>query len=497
MRQVVTRASLPAELSHRLIRAVTHPRVSGREVVQLTRVEEMTTKKAIGYLSAAACAVALLVACGGGGDGGSAPTATINVTVSGLDAAGLVLQNNAGDNLAVAANGVSTFATALAAGSAYSVSVQTQPGAPSQFCSVTNGSGTVASGDITNIAVICTDVARFAYVANGDTTVSTYTLNPTTGEMTSTGSTATLSGPGAVIKAIVADAQGRFVIALDTGRGFVVSGAINRSTGQLLGINVATTSSSPAAIALTPDGRFAYVASFPNAAAGVVEAFSIQQTGLPNVNADALSVVHPGNNPTALSIDSAGKFLYAANTTDGTVSVFSIDPTNGHLTAVGSAIQGFPTGLAPTSLGIDPSGKSLYVLDGANLALNGFTIDPATGAFGAASTTAALPGFTTVGPNSLAMDPKGRFAYVANTIAPGKISAFSLDPATGALNAGPTLSTSIATAVAVDPTGRFLYSANAAQSASAYSVDGTTGALTQVGTDAPAGAHPQSIALSK
>ena len=82
-------------------------------------------------------------------------THTIGGTVSGLSGTGLVLQNNGGDNFTVSANGAFTFSSAIASGSAYAVTVLTQPSNPSQICTVTNGSGSVGSSDVTNVAVTC------------------------------------------------------------------------------------------------------------------------------------------------------------------------------------------------------------------------------------------------------------------------------------------------------------------------------------------------------
>jgi hypothetical protein len=80
-------------------------------------------------------------------------TYSIGGTLSGLASGmSIVLQDNGGDNLTLAANGPFTFATKLAAGSAYSVSVLTQP--TGQSCTVTNGSGTV-SGTVSNVGVAC------------------------------------------------------------------------------------------------------------------------------------------------------------------------------------------------------------------------------------------------------------------------------------------------------------------------------------------------------
>ena len=76
--------------------------------------------------------------------------------VSGLSGSGLVLQNNGGDNLPIAADGPFTFPDSLSPGEPYNVAVGAQPANPSQTCVVANGSGTMGNGDVTNIAVTCT-----------------------------------------------------------------------------------------------------------------------------------------------------------------------------------------------------------------------------------------------------------------------------------------------------------------------------------------------------
>ena len=62
------------------------------------------------------------------------------------------------------ANGSFTFATPLAGGAAYSVTVKTNPSG--QTCTVSDGSGTVASANVTNVAVSC-DQRRRADVLGG------------------------------------------------------------------------------------------------------------------------------------------------------------------------------------------------------------------------------------------------------------------------------------------------------------------------------------------
>jgi hypothetical protein len=103
-----------------------------------------------------------IAACNGSGTVSNPPvppppqTFTVAGSVSGLAGSGLVLQNNGGDNLSIAAGGAFTFATALASGAAFNVTVKTQPLSPTQTCVVANGTGTVGSANITNVSVTCT-----------------------------------------------------------------------------------------------------------------------------------------------------------------------------------------------------------------------------------------------------------------------------------------------------------------------------------------------------
>jgi uncharacterized repeat protein (TIGR03803 family) len=98
----------------------------------------------------------LIAACGGGGGGGPSapPTYTIGGTVSGLAAgASLVLENNGGDSTTVSSNSTFTFASAIAAGGGYQVSVSTQPSG--QSCTVSAGSGSIVNANVTNVVVKC------------------------------------------------------------------------------------------------------------------------------------------------------------------------------------------------------------------------------------------------------------------------------------------------------------------------------------------------------
>jgi len=95
--------------------------------------------------------------CLGDGDGGidgDAGIVAIGGTVTGRLGAGLVLLDNGGDDKLITGDGAFQFATGVAVGSTYDVTVGAQPSNPTQNCVVANGSGT-ATSDVTDVAVTC------------------------------------------------------------------------------------------------------------------------------------------------------------------------------------------------------------------------------------------------------------------------------------------------------------------------------------------------------
>jgi Putative esterase len=111
-------------------------------------------------------------------------TFSVGGTTSGLSGT-VVLQNNGGDNLSVTTNGAFAFATKLASGGAYSVTVLTQPSG--QACAVSGGTGTVASANVTSVVVTC--------AASGGTGTATDDFNRANGAL---GSSWTAMSDGAM-----------------------------------------------------------------------------------------------------------------------------------------------------------------------------------------------------------------------------------------------------------------------------------------------------------
>ncbi len=138
-----------------------------------------------------------------------------------------------------------------------------------------------------------------------------------------------------------------------------------------------------------------------------------------------------------------------------------------------------------------------FVTNAANNSISTYSANAVTGriTYTGAVGTGATPYFT-------AVHPSNKFVYVAN-LTSNDISAYTVNSANGSLtqiacasgcnpNAGYTsnyLAGSYPSWIAIDPTGAYLYVANNTSSdVSAYSIDGNTGALTQINCGATTGA---------
>jgi uncharacterized protein (TIGR03437 family) len=195
--------------------------------------------------------------------------------------------------------------------------------------------------------------------------------------------------------------------------------------------------------------------------------------------------------------------IYVTNSVDNNISAYTMNAGSGALTAV----QGSPFAagiIRPVVAVIDPTGKFLYVTSSFGQsppnAISAFTISPGSGALtvvqGSPFPTADLP-------EAMAVDPTGKFLYVAsdgNTGAYGDISAYTINAATGALTAiqGSPFRTGLyPEGIAVDPTGKFLYVTSLiANTVSVYAINGGGEALTpNAGSPYPAGNSPSSVAV--
>jgi hypothetical protein len=151
---------------------------------------------------------------------------TVGGTLSGLATGTQVtLDNNGADPLTLMANGTFTFATSVAYGGVYDVTVGTPPSG--QVCAMTNATGPSVSADVTNVLVACLTVVSYTTpgsynwtVPAGVTTVQVVAIGAGGGGAGATPAAGPgqPGGSGAYVTATLSVAQGQ-VIALVVGGG--------------------------------------------------------------------------------------------------------------------------------------------------------------------------------------------------------------------------------------------------------------------------------------
>jgi 6-phosphogluconolactonase (cycloisomerase 2 family) len=233
-------------------------------------------------------------------------------------------------------------------------------------------------------------------------------------------------------------------------------------------------------------------------------------------NSSSFAISAGGVGPTGMAVDPTGTFAYVADegcpdAFAGSVSMYSIDQTNGALTPVGPPVNSGDFGAI--ALAVDPSGKFAYVANwgegntGGSVSI--FAINQSTGALTSSGSVAAPcsppPATGACSPRSLAIHPSGKFLYVANEggFTPTGVSVYAIDATSGGLTLiGVVSADGRATVVAVDPSGKFAYVADGEGNSDGspgvnvamYTIDATTGVLTSTGT-VIAGVSPISIAI--
>ena len=485
----------------------------------------------------------LMVGCGGGGgDSGSPPpppaTFSIGGTVTGLTGSGLVLQTNAGDVAPVSAPGLFTFPNQLGSGAAYTVTVKAQPSTPAQICTVTNGSGTVGTANITAVAVACSTVAG-------------YTVGGTVSGLVGSGLTLAICTPHGHPgghgwycvweSPLQVSANGAFTLggsysAMYSGGDRVeVTQQPSSPTQRCVVGNAAINTQNVNDTSVTVScAEYSYVT---NAADNTVSAYTLDAT------TGALAVVGTpiatGASPHAIVGTSGKRFVFVANEGSNDVSAFTVNPTTGALTAVPGSP--FAAGTNPEAMYVIESLNGpeylivanagsdnflIYDIDGTGaLAHRSVPATPYATGKGPAS-IASKPGFMYVAnhggsndisvfddgfnpvagspfpaggnPLSLAFGAGGMFLYTANPDATHpSISGFTSDPYTGALAplSGSPFPLPVSHYIATDQTGAYLY-VTAGANVVGYGIDATTGALTPLpGFPLATGANAYSITI--
>ena len=213
-----------------------------------------------------------------------------------------------------------------------------------------------------------------------------------------------------------------------------------------------------------------------------------------------------GSNPSAVTAQTAGNFLYIAAFSGNDVTLLDINKSNGNLSVpVSNSVVApvnppniFNTGTGPISMAMSPTAPFLYVANQTSGDITAFTVDPGSGSLG---TVAGSPFLITPAsnPQSLAISPNGNFLFVANP-PQGTVAAFAIGN-NGALTAvagSPFAMGAGATpnAVVVGRDGRFLYVADTAHNAVLGFAVQTNGTLAAInGSPFAAGAAPSGLGM--
>ncbi|MGA9417690.1 MAG: beta-propeller fold lactonase family protein [Candidatus Cybelea sp.] len=327
--------------------------------------------------------------------------------------------------------------------------------------------------------------AEFVYVADfGTDSVSAFEIIRGGGDG---GALSTVPGSpfraGTYPIAVAIDPNGKFAYVACTGYGYSGSGVsaytIDSSTGVLTAVagSPFRAGDLPEGVAIHPNGAFAYVT-----AGGGVSAFAINQTtGAPTPVAG--SPFGAGTTPWGVAIIPSGKFAYVANRDSDNISAYRIKG-NGALIAVKGSP--FAAGMGPKGVAIDPNGAFAYVANESSNNVSAYTIDATSGKL---TPIAGSPFPSGTTPQSVTIDPEGRFAYVANlgsgtTEGDGNVWGYRIDASSGALTpaAGSPFGGGIAPeGAATEPSGKFAYTTDASGGhVWGYGISNKSGSLTPV-----------------
>jgi 6-phosphogluconolactonase len=370
-----------------------------------------------------------------------------------------------------------------------------------------------------NAAATSTGVGVLYVVAQGNTTISAYSVNLSSGTLGVVGS-GLATGPVPFALAITPAVNALFIS--NNGANNLSSYTIN-SDGSLTAVSGTTgTGTSPMGMAIDPAGKFLLVANqgtFQNRKSGTLSVFSIQGTSLQAVAgspfATEMSGELTGSGPVSVVVSASGNYVYAANQFDNTVAAFSMN-SSGALTPLGASP--YTVGTSPSGLAISPNGGFLYVANTGSDNVSAFAIcdtiviscSNVNSPDGTLTAVSGSPFSAGSGPIEIAFDPAFGFAYVVDKQS-FDISQYSFGPSNGVLTplSPPTISTGttpVSIAIRSGTTGTnigntttnpvdYVYVANnGASTVSIFTLNTTTGLLNILGSPFVTFGNPSAVA---
>jgi 6-phosphogluconolactonase (cycloisomerase 2 family) len=346
--------------------------------------------------------------------------------------------------------------------SAYEIDVASgalTPVAGSPFATSGGTPGNIAIDPAGKFAVVTVQCTYVGCPTTSPTRVSTFMIDGTTGALTPASQT-TLSMGALSSGALAITPNGQYAYVADYSGNKIWGLLLNGITGDVSPLPAAPfmTGSPPGPPVVDPSGRFLYVVngtSFENITTYAID----YATG----NLSKLKTVRTRGQGGSIALTAGAapvsympKYVYVANNSGNNVSAYTINPATGSLTNVTGSP--FAAGSGP-SVAADPAGKFLYAVNAAGGTVSAFTVDQTSGVLSAVAGS-PFGGGSLMLPSSMVVDPTGTIAYVTNS-APGSTRSFMIDRTSGALSPRASLTSGTAPGLArMDPTGQFLYLTN-------------------------------------
>jgi 6-phosphogluconolactonase len=279
---------------------------------------------------------------------------------------------------------------------------------------------------------------------------------------------------------------------------------MNPSNGGLTLLQVAEIPN-PSYLALDPTLTHLY--SVNEMTDGAVSAFAINQSNgmLTFINMMPTN----GQDTTHLSVQPSGQYLFAASYTSGNFQVFPIN-SDGSIGNMTDNFQSVGNGTGPNparqegphahQILEDLDGNHVFGVDLGADKLNVWNLDPGTGTLN--PNTVPFAGIASgSGPRHMAFHPDRQHAYVLSELV-SAVTVFNYDPVRAAFIWQQTISalppdftgTNTAAEIRVHPSGRFLYTTNRGHNSVAiFEVEQETGELEVIGWESTRGEWPRGM----
>lgn len=284
-----------------------------------------------------------------------------------------------------------------------------------QTTNVTNNQGFACiSADPSNQFAYVTNVVPGGSAGSYITSVSAYTIDPVSGNLTPAGNPYQLS---ASVGCLHFEPSGNFAFAspaVEEGLQQIVTLA-KSSAGVLSVVNTTLLPDYVTSIAIDPGGRFLYAGTsqvVSNAKASAY-GFTIDAASGLLTPIDGTPLALPVNTWAAFSFNPSGDSLYLSDTNGTNITGYTVDSTTGALTAGAASIA--PC-INPAALSFSPDGTLAFVACG-----EGLTRSPATanlvsmtvGANGSLTQASVVNAY--LSPQALTVDPSGQYLYVISS----------------------------------------------------------------------------------